>query len=135
MINVSYKYFSSKLLKFVVTNILKLIYNISIELLPLLNFHHITGGYLLTQKDEFLTSEQAMQLAACFLAGADATMSIDMPEPAILKPRRLYTGKQIFSLLLKPNNDCPVKANLVTSGKNYTKGKDLCVRDSFVIIR
>uniref|UniRef100_A0A6M2DUT1 DNA-directed RNA polymerase n=1 Tax=Xenopsylla cheopis TaxID=163159 RepID=A0A6M2DUT1_XENCH len=76
-----------------------------------------------------------MQLAACFLAGADATMSIDMPEPAILKPRRLYTGKQIFSLLLKPNNDCPVKANLVTSGKNYTKGKDLCVRDSFVIIR
>lgn len=93
------------------------------------------GGYLLTQRDEFLTHEQAMQLAACFLAGPDATLQIDLPEPAILKPRRLFTGKQIFSLLLKPNKECPVMANLVTSGRNYTKNKDLCVRDSFVIIR
>lgn len=55
----------------------------------------ITGGYLLTQKDEFLTKEQAMQLAACLLAGPDSNMHIDLPRPAILRPRRLWTGKQV----------------------------------------
>ncbi|KAI8114773.1 DNA-directed RNA polymerase III subunit RPC1 [Lucilia cuprina] len=95
----------------------------------------ITGGYLLTQKDEFLTREQAMQLAACFLAGPDANMHIDMPPPAILKPRKLWTGKQIFSLLLKPNKKCPVKVNLITKGRNYTGNYDLCAKDSWVIIR
>ncbi|XP_055844641.1 DNA-directed RNA polymerase III subunit RPC1 [Episyrphus balteatus] len=95
----------------------------------------ITGGYLLTQKDEFLTKEQAMQLAACMLAGSDSSMRIEMPLPAILKPRKLWTGKQIFSLLMRPNNDCPVKVNLITKGRNYTTNYDLCVRDSWVIIR
>lgn len=56
----------------------------------------ITGGYLLTQKDEFLTKEQAMQLAACLLAGPDSNMNIDLPPPAILRPRRLWTGKQVI---------------------------------------
>lgn len=55
----------------------------------------ITGGYLMTQKDEFLTKEQAMQLAACLLAGPDSNMDIDLPRPAILKPRRIWTGKQV----------------------------------------
>ncbi|XP_067637173.1 DNA-directed RNA polymerase III subunit RPC1 isoform X2 [Eurosta solidaginis] len=95
----------------------------------------ITGGYLLTQKDEFLTKEQAMQLAACFLAGPDANMRIDIPPPAILKPRKLWTGKQIFSLLLRPNKQCQVNVNLITKGRNYTTNYDLCVRDSWVIVR
>lgn len=90
----------------------------------------ITGGYLLTQKDEFLTKEQAMQLAACLLSGPDANMNIDLPKPAIVKPRRLWTGKQIFSLILRPNVNCTVQANLETRGKNYTSNADLCVKDS-----
>lgn len=60
----------------------------------------ITGGYLLTQKDEFLTKEQVMQLAACLLAGPDANIEIDIPKPAILKPRRLWTGKQVTKFTL-----------------------------------
>lgn len=60
----------------------------------------ITGGYLLTQKDEFLTKEHAMQLAACLLAGPDSNIEIKMPIPAILKPRKLWTGKQVKILLL-----------------------------------
>lgn len=90
----------------------------------------ITGGYLLTQRDEFLTKEQAMQLAACMLAGPDSNMNIELPPPAILKPRRFWTGKQIFSLILRPNKQCPVKANLATKGKNYTGNNDMCIRDS-----
>lgn len=90
----------------------------------------ITGGYLLTQKDEFLTKEHAMQLAACLLSGPDSNMDIDLPVPAILKPRRLWTGKQIFSLILRPNKSSTVLANLETKGKNYTSNADLCVKDS-----
>lgn len=42
----------------------------------------------------------------------------------------LWTGKQVFSLILKPNKDCPVKANLRAKGKAYSKGEDMCVNDS-----
>ncbi|CAD7087568.1 unnamed protein product [Hermetia illucens] len=91
---------------------------------------------LVTPKnDEFLTKEQAMQLAACMIAGPDSNINIDLPLPAIMKPRKLWTGKQIFSLTLRPNKDCPVQANMSTKGRNYTSGYDLCVKDSWVIIR
>lgn len=73
------------------------------ELLIAATQDFITGGYLMTQKDEFLNREQAMQLAACLLAGPDSSIDIDMPRPAILKPRKLWTGKQVrgFGVLLK----------------------------------
>lgn len=100
------------------------------ELLIAATQDFITGGYLLTQKDEFLTREQAMQLAACMLAGPDSNMNIDLPRPAILKPRLLWTGKQIFSLLLRPNVESPVLVNMSTKGRNYTSKNDLCIRDS-----
>ncbi|KAM3959347.1 RNA polymerase III subunit A [Aphomia sociella] len=105
------------------------------ELLIAATQDFITGGYLLTQRDTFLTRGEAQQLAACLLAGPDATMTLDMPPPAILKPARLWTGKQIFSLIMKPNKRCEVKANLETKGKNYTGNADMCVQDSYVIIR
>ncbi|XP_034655414.1 DNA-directed RNA polymerase III subunit RPC1 [Drosophila subobscura] len=95
----------------------------------------ITGGYLLTQKDVFLTKEEVMQLAACFLANEDSTMNIDMPTPALIKPRRLWTGKQIFSLLMRPNTDSHIRLNMVNKGRNYTKNMDLCNNDSWIHIR
>ncbi|KFB44003.1 hypothetical protein ZHAS_00011833 [Anopheles sinensis] len=95
------------------------------ELLIAATQDFITGGYLLTQKDQFLTREQVMQLAACMLSGPDANMVIDLPRPAIVKPRKLWTGKQIFSLILKPNARSCVNANLSTKGRNYTKDKDI----------
>ncbi|XP_053613685.1 DNA-directed RNA polymerase III subunit RPC1 [Plodia interpunctella] len=105
------------------------------ELLIAATQDFITGGYLLTQRDTFLTKGEAQQLAACLLAGPDATMLIHMPPPAILKPKILWTGKQIFSLIMKPNKLCEVKANLETKGKNYTGNRDMCAQDSYVIIR
>ncbi|XP_030370344.1 DNA-directed RNA polymerase III subunit RPC1 [Scaptodrosophila lebanonensis] len=95
----------------------------------------ITGGYLLTQKDVFLTKEQAMQLAACFLANEDSTMHIAMPPPAIWKPRRLWTGKQMFSLLLRPNSASHIRLNMINKGRNYTSNFDLCSNDSWIHIR
>ncbi|KAL4713066.1 hypothetical protein ACJJTC_001120, partial [Scirpophaga incertulas] len=105
------------------------------ELLIAATQDFITGGYLLTSRDTFLTKGEANQLAACLLAGPDAAMRLTLPPPAILKPRRLWTGKQIFSLIMKPNDKCKVKANLETKGKNYTGNEDMCVQDSYVIIR
>jgi len=89
----------------------------------------ITGAYLLTQKDTFLQIEQA-RLALCLLAGPDASIVVTLPPPAILKPAKLWTGKQIFSLIIRPNMECPVKANLKTKGKAYTTGRELCINDS-----
>ncbi|XP_019885205.1 DNA-directed RNA polymerase III subunit RPC1 isoform X2 [Camponotus floridanus] len=94
----------------------------------------ITGGYLLTQKDVFFDREQ-VKLALCFLAGADASLTVTLPIPAILKPVKLWTGKQIFSLIIRPSPECPVKANLKTKGKTYTTGEEFCINDSYVIIR
>lgn len=48
----------------------------------------------------------------------------------LFQPVKLWSGKQIFSVLLRPNKQDPVKANLVTKGKNYSSNKDLCVNDS-----
>ncbi|CAH4038171.1 DNA-directed RNA polymerase III subunit RPC1 [Pieris brassicae] len=105
------------------------------ELLIAATQDFITGGYLITQRDTFFTKPEAQQLASCLLAGPDCNMRIDMPPPAILKPRKLWTGKQIFSLILRPNKKCEVKANLETKGKNYTANKDMCIQDSYVILR
>ena len=90
----------------------------------------ITGGYLLTQKDMFFNRTQAYQLAGCLVSGLDADMNVDIPSPAIIKPNVLWTGKQIFSLILKPNKNCPIKANLRTKGRNYTRNEELCTNDS-----
>lgn len=48
---------------------------------------------------------------------------------------KLWSGKQIVSLIFKPNKKCQVRANLEAKGKAYTDNKELCVKDSYVIIR
>ncbi|BES88212.1 Hypothetical protein polymerase [Nesidiocoris tenuis] len=67
------------------------------------------------------------------------TMTVRLQlQPAKLvfpKPVRLWTGKQIFSLILKPNKKCKVLANLRTKGRAYTSGEEMCSSDSFVNIR
>ncbi|KAG9345940.1 hypothetical protein JZ751_007755 [Albula glossodonta] len=96
----------------------------------------LTGAYLLTLKDTFFDRSKACQIVASILVGKDEKIKVSLPPPAILKPITLWTGKQIFSLILKPSKACPVKANLRTKGKQYCgKGEDLCHNDSFVVIQ
>lgn len=95
----------------------------------------ITAAYLLTRKDVFLSRSQAMRIISSILAFHDRKVKIELPSPAILKPASLWSGKQIFSLILKPNRQCNIKANLRAKGKQYSgKGEDLCVNDSYVVI-
>ncbi|KAL0206865.1 hypothetical protein P9112_012576 [Eukaryota sp. TZLM1-RC] len=55
---------------------------------------------LLTQRDVFLTESQTMQ-CAMWLDQFEGKESL--PKPAILKPKKLYTGKQIFSMSIPAN--------------------------------
>ncbi|MHA2167760.1 MAG: DNA-directed RNA polymerase subunit A'', partial [Candidatus Hodarchaeales archaeon] len=55
---------------------------------------YITAAYLLTWKKTFFAREEAWQL---LLAG---NYEEALPEPAIEYPKELWTGKQLFSLLL-----------------------------------
>lgn len=54
----------------------------------------ITGLFILTRLDQFLDKAAAMQIFAQI--DADGCF----PEPAILKPKPLWTGKQLFSCIL-----------------------------------
>ncbi|XP_030878224.1 DNA-directed RNA polymerase III subunit RPC1 [Leptonychotes weddellii] len=96
----------------------------------------LTGAYLLTLKDTFFDRAKACQIIASILVGKDEKIKVHLPPPTILKPVTLWTGKQIFSVILRPSDDNPVRANLRTKGKQYCgKGEDLCVNDSYVTIQ
>ena len=94
----------------------------------------ITGAYLLTQKDVFLDRSHMTQLCAAMLAGKDGDMRINLPPPAIFRPVKLWTGKQVFSVLLKSHREASIKMNLRVKGKQYSSGEDMCKNDSFVVV-
>lgn len=63
-------------------------------------------------------------------------MVIKLPPPCIQKPVALWSGKQIFSLILRPNPKCLIKVNLKAKGKDYSrKGEEMCNNDSFLLVR
>ena len=78
----------------------------------------ITGAYLLTQRNVFLTRGEISQLVTVM---CDGHARIDLPPPAILKPAALWTGAQVFSLLLRPNRKSDVIINLETPNRSYDK--------------
>lgn len=53
----------------------------------------------MTKRDTFLTRSQFMQLlyAACCPSrpGADSVDNLRIPAPALIVPKKLYTGKQV----------------------------------------
>ena len=50
------------------------------------------------------------------------------------QPVRLWTGKQLYSLTLRPSKDCKVKINLRAKGKSYSGNEELCVNDSCMFL-
>lgn len=92
----------------------------------------LTGAYVLTQRDTFLSKEQFCRLVA-FLS--DATEHIDLPPPTIWKPHRLWTGKQVISLLVRPNKQAKCTVNVESEERFYTKDKHFCPQDGFVAFR
>ncbi|KIW08901.1 uncharacterized protein PV09_00821 [Verruconis gallopava] len=91
----------------------------------------ITGAYLLSLKDTFFDRGQFSQLM-CQMFDADGFDNPEtgrrenyyIPPPAIMKPKRLWTGKQLLSVLLQPSRQSKIKINLDGPCKGYKKDKD-----------
>ncbi|CAG8468336.1 8399_t:CDS:10 [Diversispora eburnea] len=96
----------------------------------------ITASYLITKKDVFLNRAQFTQICSYM---ADAAIHFDIPPPAIIKPLKLWTGKQIFNVLMRPNKSSSVLVNLESKGRSFEKKEgripDMCPNDSYIVIR
>jgi len=88
---------------------------------------YISIAYLLTRKSTLLTREQVCQL---MIAGG---VDQELPEPAIKTPEELWTGKQIFSLLLPKGLNISLKAKVCR--RCSVCSKENCPYDAYVFIR
>jgi DNA-directed RNA polymerase III subunit RPC1 len=96
----------------------------------------LTASYLLTQRDTFMTREEFCN--ACTFA-TDARAHIEIPRPAVFYPVKLWTGKQLFSVLIQNAlNGKSVSVEL--KEKNFEPSSDgtahdvMCPRDGYVVI-
>ena len=93
--------------------------------------------YFITQKDYFLDRTHFMRYCAYFNDGIE---KVEIPPPTILKPKELWTGKQLFSVILKPNKSYNnIIINLKNKSKSYSGlykvDEFRCPKDGFVLIR
>ncbi|KAF2769380.1 beta and beta-prime subunits of DNA dependent RNA-polymerase [Teratosphaeria nubilosa] len=107
----------------------------------------ITGAYLVSQKDRWFTRRQFCQVVSFMFNGlvvedplTGKKQSVEIPPPAIWKPQTLWTGKQVWSVLMKPHKDYPVNVNLDAKGKQYSapmngESPDLLLNDSYLVVR
>ena len=99
------------------------------------------AGYLLTQKGVFLDRDGFCRVVAYL---GDASEHVDVPVPAVVKPARLWTGKQVISTLLayladdlpglNLDSSCKIKQKLWGSNKDsfpadFSEQK-VCFRDN-----
>ncbi|XVE59161.1 hypothetical protein DITRI_Ditri05aG0023300 [Diplodiscus trichospermus] len=103
----------------------------------------LTSTFLITRKDTFY-DRAAFSLISSYMG--DGMDLIDLPTPAILKPMELWTGKQLFSVLLRPHANVKVYLNLMVKERNYSKitrkiedreieVETMCPQDGFVYIQ
>lgn len=99
----------------------------------------ITAAYLLSRRDRFYDRQQFAQIVSYL---DDANLKIEMPPPTIWKPVRLWTGKQIFNLLMRPNKESKVLVNLeakcrtlVDPAKEDRFPPDMSPNDGYLVIQ
>ncbi|KAF2748255.1 beta and beta-prime subunits of DNA dependent RNA-polymerase [Sporormia fimetaria CBS 119925] len=106
----------------------------------------ITAAFLLSSKNNFYDRQTFCQICNYMFAGEGAydpdtceKSPIDIPPPVVLKPQALWTGKQVFNVLMRPNKKSRVLVNLEAAGKQFkhTPGQapDLDANDSYLVIR
>jgi DNA-directed RNA polymerase III subunit RPC1 len=98
----------------------------------------ITASFLLSRRDTLLNRQQFTQ-ACSYLA--DANQHIDLPPPTIWKPERLWTGKQVYNILMRPNKESKVLVNLEAKcrtlefpPKEYGYPPDMAPNDGYLVI-
>jgi DNA-directed RNA polymerase III subunit RPC1 len=105
----------------------------------------ITAAYLLSSKNNFFDRRTFCQICNFMFAGDGAydpdtglTSPIEIPPPTVLKPQALWTGKQVFNVLMRPNKQCRVLVNLEAAAKQFKQGDcapDLNKDDAYLVIR
>ena len=96
----------------------------------------VTASYMLSKKDVFY--DRATFTNVC-MGMVDADMHLDLPSPTILKPQTLWTGKQVFNVMMRPNRQSPVRVNLDAACREYRpvagRHHDLDPRDGWLCVR
>jgi DNA-directed RNA polymerase III subunit RPC1 len=96
----------------------------------------ITAAFLLSSKDRFFDRKTFTYICMHMM---DGKTHIDLPPPAIIAPQSLWTGKQIFSMLMRPNKDSPVKINLDAKCRAYKarpgQFPDMDPNDGWLVVR
>ncbi|TWU70409.1 hypothetical protein ED733_000032 [Metarhizium rileyi] len=83
----------------------------------------ITAAFLLSSKDRFFDRKTFTTICVYMLEGHTA---FDVPPPAIIVPRALWTGKQVFNVLMRPNKQSSVMVNLDAKCKSFTASPGCC---------
>lgn len=96
----------------------------------------ITAAFLLSSKDRFFDRKTFTYICMHMM---DGKTHIDLPPPAIVKPQALWTGKQVFNILMRPNKDSPVKINFDAKCKSYKARPGQCPdmdpNDGWLVVR
>lgn len=96
----------------------------------------ITASFLISRRDTFFDRAQFCQIVSYF---SDAKDHIDLPPPTILRPTYLWTGKQVFNVLMRPNKKSNVLVNLEASCRTHEKAPpeyiaDMSPNDGYLVI-
>lgn len=96
----------------------------------------ITAAFLLSNKDNFYNRKTFTYICMHML---DGNTPLDLPPPVIIKPEALWTGKQVFNIMMRPNKKSPVLVNLDAKCKSYkgssAKCPDMDPNDGWLVIR
>ncbi|TGO27463.1 hypothetical protein BPAE_0041g00130 [Botrytis paeoniae] len=99
----------------------------------------ITAAYLLSNKENFFDRKTFTNICMYMV---DANLHLQLPEPAILKPQALWTGKQVFSILMRPNKQDNILVNVDAKCRDFVpnmvpKGfaNDMEANDGWLVIR
>lgn len=99
---------------------------------------HVISGVLLTMKETFLTRDQYQQLIYCATSYLSRCVSVP---PAIMKPKQLWTGKQVISTIMQAlvddsrqlSFDCKCRTDANLWGKNNKEEGIFSVRGNYLI--
>lgn len=96
----------------------------------------ITASFLLSSLEEFYDRKTFVTLCVGML---EPETELDLPPPSIIKPETLWTGKQVFNVLMRPNKRSPVTVNLDAACRDHKQYHPELHRDlqddSFLCIR
>lgn len=78
----------------------------------------VTAAYLLSSLENFYDRRTFTTICLGML---EEDTKFELPPPSILKPQTLWTGKQVFSILMRPNRKSDVRINIDAQCRDFKK--------------